>query len=212
MGLSYWDSSSDAGNKYGVHAVRLALGLSFGEQMDPSPKAAAQLRKTGNVDQAYIKKFYDEKRVPRWFRYGAAAYVERYYHDKSVAVGGNPKWVKEWSVQNILGQGGLRPLKQVFEFNLRFDQGQDGAKLISETGLLVAFAIDGKCAPVEEKLKAVQAAIKTVQDTPIPADPKEFKEFEKLDAKNKKSIGEAFKALEAAIVKHEAELRKFAGL
>lgn len=192
LGLAYWDASTDAGNKFGPHAVRNALGLSFGERMDPSPKAAAQLAKTGNADESYIDKFYEEKRVAKWFRYGAAAYAERYYDDKTVATGGDRQWAKKWAVQNILAQGGLRPIKQILEFNLRLDQGADGAKLISEAGLLVAFCIDGTSAPVKEKFKAVQEAIKS--------------------GKDKKAVGEAFKALDAEITKNEAELRKFAGI
>jgi hypothetical protein len=192
LGLAYWDASTDAGNKFGPHAVRHAIGLSFGERMDPSPKAAAQLAKTGNADESYIDKFYEEKRVPKWFRYGAAAYTERYFDDKTVATGGDRQWAKKWAVQNILAQGGLRPIKQILEFGLRLDQGTDGAKLISEAGLLVAFCVDGTCAPVKEKFKVAQEAIKS--------------------GKDKKAVGEAFKALEAEIVKNDAELRKFAGI
>ena len=188
-GVGYWDASSDTGNKWGVHSVRHALGLSFAEALDPSPKTIESVKKTGKFD---LKKFYEEKKFPRWFRYGAAAYVERYYNDTTVGIGGNMHWAKEWSVKNILSQGGLRPLKQLFEFNLRSEAAADATKLINESGLVTAFIVDGKCAAVTEKFKAVQEAIKA--------------------GKDKKATAEAFTALEAEVIKNEAELRKFAGI
>lgn len=188
-GVGYWDASNDNGNRWGVHSVRHAIGLSFAEALDPSPKAIESIKKTQKFDP---KKFYEEKKMPRWFRYGAAAYVERYYNDTTVGIGGNTHWTKDWSVKNILSQGGLRPLKQIFEFNLKTDGGADATKLINESGLVLAFIFDGKCAPVTEKFKAVQDAIKAGVE--------------------KKVMVEHFKALEAEVTKNEAELRKFAGI
>lgn len=192
MGVSYWDASTDLGNKFGVHFVRHALGQSYAEAIDPSSEALAGLRKSKNGGKDYAKKFYAEKRIPPWFRFGAAAYAERYYIDKSVGIGGNPKWTKEWSVQNLLKDGGLRPLKQVFECKVKPTDPVDTRKLINETGLVVGFIMDGNCAPVMEKHKALQAAFKNMRD--------------------RKPIDEAAKALEAEVLKNEAELRKYGGL
>lgn len=193
MGVSYWDSTNDKDDKFGVHNVRHAIGLSYGEALDPSPQAIAYLQKSKSAStNEYVKKFYAEKRVPTWFRFGAAAYVERYYIDKTVGIGGNPKWTREWSVQNLLKTGGLRPLKQVFECKIKTGDPEDTSKLINETGLVMSFILDGNCAPVVEKHKAFQEALKT--------------------AKDRKPIDEAARALEGEIAKHETDLRKFAGL
>lgn len=192
MGVAYWDAAAKDGDKWGVHAVRHAIGQSFGEALDPSPKALETIKKNRRMDQKDIKKYYEEKRVPRWFRYGAAAYVERYFTDTTVGIGGNKQWTREWSVKNILSQGGLRPYKQIFEFGLKSSGGQDATKLINESGLMIAFARDGGCEPVTAQLKAVQAVVKS--------------------GKDKKEVAEAVKLLEAEIAKHDTELRKFAGI
>lgn len=192
MGVSYWDASNEKDDKFGVHNVRHAIGLSYAEALDPSPEAAALFQKSKAVTKEYVKKFRSEKRLPTWFRYGAAAYVERYYLDKTVGIGGNPKWTREWSVQNILKSGGLRPLKQVFECKLKPGDPEDTSKLINETGLIMSFVVDGNCAPVMEKHKAFLGALKT--------------------AKDRKPVDEAARALETEITKHETDLRKFAGL
>jgi len=192
MGVSYWDTTSEALNKWGVHNVRHAIGQSYAEALDPSSDAITAMLKTGRMDNSYAKKFYAEKKIPAWFRYGAAAYVERYYKDTTLGIGGNPTWTKEWSVANLLKAGGLRPLKQVFECKIKPTDAVDTSKLINETGLVMAFIVDGNCAPVVEKHKALQAAFKNMKD--------------------RKTIDEANKALEAEVIKHEVELRKFGGL
>lgn len=189
MGVSYWDASTDEGSKRGVHNVRHALGQSYAEALDPSPEALAMYKKNSRIDNAFAKKFYSEKRIPTWFRYGAATYVERYYVEQGVK---NPTWTKTWSLENLLRAGGLRPLKQVLECRVKPGDPADVGKLFNETGLVVAFMMDGNCAPVVEKHKAFQEALKT--------------------AKDRKPIDEAAKVLEAEILKNETELRKFAGL
>jgi hypothetical protein len=192
MGVSYWDATTDAGNKFGVHNIRHAIGQSYAEAIDPSTDALASLRKSKNGGKDHAKKFYAEKRIPTWFRFGAAAYVERYYKDTTLGIGGNPKWTKEWSIQNLLKDGGLRPLKQVLECKIKPSDPVDTRKLINETGLVMGFIMDGGCAPVIEKHKALQEAFKNM--------------------KERKPIEEAAKALEAEIIKNEAELRKYGGL
>jgi hypothetical protein len=191
-GVGYWDASTKDGPRWGVHSVRHALGQSFGEALDLSPKTIERTKKTRMTSDQFWESFYDEKRVPRWFRYGAAAYAERYYRDNTVGIGGDPLWARKWSIQNIVTRGGLRPLKQLFEFKLTVDGGPDSTKLINEAGLVVAFALDGENAAVGDKLKKLQEAI--------------------AGGKDKKTVGEAGKALEAELIKQEAELKKFAGL
>lgn len=192
MGVTFWDESSKEGSQWGIQHVRHAIGQSFAEAIDPSTKALEIFKKTPKGDNNFGKKFYDEKRIPRWYRYGAASYVERYYNDSTVGIGGNPQWAKKWSVEQLLKAGGLRPLKQVLEFNLHPADPTDTARLINEAGLVMAFVVDGKCAPLMEKHKAFQEAFKA--------------------GKDKKELAEVSKAFEAEIVKNEVDLRKFAGL
>jgi hypothetical protein len=192
MGVTFWDDSTKDDAQWGVQHVRNALGLSFAETLDPSPVAVAALQKTGRMEKSYTKKFEEEKRLPAWYRYGAAAYVERWYSDTTVAAGGNMKWAKEWSLKMLLKAGGLRPLKQVLACNLHPKDPDDTAKMINETGLVMAFVVDGNCAPVIEKHKAFRAAFQA--------------------GKTGKELNETITALNAEIIKNEADLRKFAGL
>ena len=186
-GVAYWDGSSDAGNRFGEMFVRHAAAQSFAEALDQSPKAVAKLTK-GEGAESYPEAFWAEKQIPAWFRYGAATYVERYFLDLTVAVGGNSAWRREWSVTNITGKGGLDPLDRIFKFEIDVDNPNSG-KLINEAGLLVAFALDGKCVEVQAKLGALKDAIK-----------------------NNKDISKAGLALAEEIKKNEAKLRTFAAL
>lgn len=191
LGVGYWDAATKDGPKWGVHSVRHALGLSFAEALDPSQKTLDKHRKTPMRGEAFWDAFYAEKRIPAWFSYGAAAYAERYYRDNNVGIGGDPLWTRKWSAGNIRDRGGLRPLKQILEFDLTVDGGADSEKLINEAGLVVAFLLDGGNAAIAPKLGAFQEAIRS--------------------GKDRKGVGEAAKALEAEIMKQEAELKKFAG-
>lgn len=187
VGVGYWDTSTKDGNSWGVHSVRHALGQSFAEALDPSPKTIAKDAKTP-LKNGFWPAFYDEKSIPKWFRYGAAAYAERYFREDGVK---EPLWARKWSIGSIQAHGGLRQLEQVLDFNLTSEGDKDSAKLINEAGLVVAFLLDGGNA-------AVGGALKKFQDA--------------LASKDKRAVGDAAKLLEADILKHEADLKKFAGL
>jgi hypothetical protein len=189
-GVSYWDASSEDGNRWGPHAARSALGLAYVDAIDPSPKTMEKVRKTKSFPKEAVKEYYDEKRLPEWFRVGAATYAERYFNDMTAAQG-KADWARKWSVENIVAKGGLRPLKQLVEKQVSFDLADVG-KLMNEMGLVIAFAVDGKCAPVTEKLKALQETLKT--------------------DKEKKDVAAAASALAEEVMKHETDLRKFAGI
>ena len=189
MGVSYWDASTENGNRFAIHSVRHALGQSFADAIDPSPKALEKARETQEFDP---KAFWEEKKLPAWLRWGASAYAERYFVDTLVGVGGNSKWAREWSVSNIVGRGGLRSLKDVFECDVTNEGGPDSQKLINEVGLVMAFIMDGECEPVKAKYKTLQEAI--------------------LEGKEARAITLAANAVQAEVEKHEAELRKFAGI
>jgi len=187
MGVCYWDSQAPNGDLFGVHAARLAVGLSYVDAIDPSPKA---IRKgsSGGPDPEYYEAFLEEKQLPAWLRYGGAVYAERYFRDTRPHAVDDPWWPRTWSLDNLRQRGGLRPIPEVFAFPLDPDDRDGGLKLLLEAGLLVAFVLDGDCAPVttaHAKLKKglVAGRVKAAQ----------------------------VKALQAALLAHEAELRAFAG-
>lgn len=188
-GVGYWDHRTSDGASFGRLFARHAAGQSFGEAVDPSPKTIGKMTSSDRqISAEDFEAFYGEKKVPFWFRYGAASYVERYYVDSFVGQGGDPHWARKWAVDNILRRGGLDSFDKIFEMAL--DPGDpESEKLISQAGLLVAFTVDGECKPVIEKHGAVKAALKSG-----------------------KGVEKAFEALEKAIVQNEDALRMFANL
>ena len=188
-GVGYWDASTENGNLFGVHQARHAAALSLVEAADPSPGALDGIRKKKEPDNAYAQKFWDEKKLPEWFRSGTASYADRYFVDQFVGRGGDPHWARKWSIQNLMSRGGLRPLKQIFDTFLDVNQADDSKKSLIECGLVVSFIIDGKCPPVAEKHGALKRALKTGE-----------------------GIEKAFKNLQNEVTKNEKALREFAGI
>jgi hypothetical protein len=115
--------------------------------------------------------------------------VERYIVDQFINAGGDAYWMKKWALQNIANKGGVDPIDDILSMGLTLDDVQKSEKLINEAGLLMSFIIDGKCAPLIDKHSALKDALKRGKD-----------------------IKAAFKALEDALRKNEAELRKYAGM
>jgi hypothetical protein len=185
-GVAYWDASTEGGNKFGEMFARHAAAQSIAEALDPSPESMQNWKKgrSSSPDD-----FWAEKSMPKWFRYGVAAYVERYMPDSLVEVGGDPDWRRTWSVSNIARAGGLDALDEIFEFDVTVDN-RNSAKLINEVGLLVAFMLDGKCPPVINKHGALKAALKEGK----PA-----------------GVAKAAENLVKEIKDNEAKLRAFAG-
>lgn len=187
-GIGYWDASNERDDKYGPHSLRHAAAQSFLEGLDPSPKAIQRTQR--NRGQAPdLKAFYAEKRFPEWFRYGAASYAERYFIDTTVATDGNSKWAREWSIQNIVGGGGLRPISQILSKELDPSDPADASKLMNERGLLVAFMVDGGFPPLAEAHGELKMKIRKGEDL--------------------KSV---FAKIQKLLVDNEQQLRKFANL
>ena len=185
-GVGYWDASTDNGNAYGIHSARHAASLSLVEAIDLSPKALESARKR-KLEGWDAEDFWEEKKLPMWFRYGAASYAGRYFIDQFVARGGNPNWAREWSVQNLLSRGGLQDLGDAFRGELDVDKNEESTKLLNEWGLIVAFILDGKNPAATEGLGAVKHALKTGE-----------------------GLSEAFSKLEKIVIKNEQKLREFA--
>jgi hypothetical protein len=186
-GASFWNPTRENGDSFGVHDARMAFGLSFADVMDPSTEAIEKLQKKG-YRADFVESFYAEKDIPAWFSWGAACYGARYYEDSSVARGGNPWWVREWSIDNLKRQGGLNFLRPVFDIELD-PQNRKTGTLINGAGLVMSFIIDGGCqevivahAKLKQSLRAGKASKKL------------------------------FDSLRKAVEDHETDLRTFAGL
>ena len=162
MGVSYWDRSSESGASFGRLGVRSALGMSFAEALDPSPKTTGKVLKSGKLDNRYAESFYGEKQIPLVLRYGGAVYVQRFFLDRSAERGADKDWAKKWSMSNVERQDGLDSLKTLLNFEIRVDSpeyAKASTRLITQSGLLVAFIMRGQCEPVVEAHKAWQAAL-----------------------------------------------------
>lgn len=183
-GIAYWDESSDVGERFGAHALRHAASQSLLEALDPSPEHLASTlgsRRRGFDAEA----FYAEKRFPEWFRYGAAVYVERYFIDATVPHDGNPFWTREWSVQNIVSRGGMRPVPEIFSEPLDGGEAVDAGKLLNERGLVVAFMVDGEVPALQEAHAELRAKIQAGEDLE-----KAFARIEQLVAQNEQRLRE----------------------
>ncbi len=186
-GASFWDTTAPNGDLYGVHAARMAFGLSFSDAMDPSKEAVATLQKKGYRSD-YVSKFYKEKTVPAWFSWGAASYGSRYFEDNSVKRNGDPWWTRKWAVDNLKKQGGLTFLGPIFDMELSPSNRSLGTQ-VSAAGLLVSFIVDGGCSEVTAIHGELKAALR--------------------EGKKTKDL---FGKLQDSIENHEDELRAFAGL
>jgi hypothetical protein len=116
-GVCYFDASNDDGWRYGRTFARHAAGQSFGEALDPSVETLASTKKW--KDGEFQEAFWAEKKLPQWFRYGGAAYVERYFVDPTAA---DPKAMLKWAVQNIANKGGLDQLKKIYGLEFGGDE------------------------------------------------------------------------------------------
>lgn len=188
IGVGYWDAYVPNGDSYGVHSARLAVGLSFVEALDPSPKAV-KAALAGGPKADYYAAYQAEKLLPAWLRYGGAVYAERYFNDASVGEGGDRWWARKWSIENIARMGGLDDLDTVFAFQLDADKRDASRKLLNEAGLIVAFLVDSECAPVRAAHEDFKRALLAGRVTP-----------------------KVIAAMVDAVKAHQAELKAFAGL
>ena len=88
-------------------------------------------------------------------------YAERYFYDTTVGQDGDPWWARKWSLENLLALGGMRSMDAILAFQLDPEDRSDGLKLMIEAGLIVAFMVDGECAPVAEKHAELKQALVT---------------------------------------------------
>jgi hypothetical protein len=185
-GVGWWDKSDQTFAPFGQYSVRHAAAHSFIEAVDPSWNAVSSIIAAGAQANS-LDAFWAEKRVPKWLRYGAAAYVERFFVNDQPGDGEDPLAVRNWALSNLRDKGGLRTLERLFEFNLDPNDIAGSTQLIHEAGLVVAFMLDGECKPVIDAHQKLKARLKAGGDTK-----------------------EAVEDLQTALIKNEKKIRKFA--
>lgn len=161
-GASYWGNGTEADLLFGRHYSRHAAGLAFVEAIDPSPKFESKVQRNLKTLERGVDKFYEEKRIAPVLRWGAAAYVERFFADRRVADGGDVYWTRKWAWKNILDKGGLEPLASILDFELVLGDPSAStmtSNLIAQAGLLVAFILSGEVQPVSEAHQAWREAL-----------------------------------------------------
>lgn len=160
MGVCLWDPLAPNGDLFGIHAARLALGLSYVEALDPSPKAVRKAASSG-PGADFVAAWEAEKLLPAWLRWGGAVYAERFFHDPTVGTEGDPWWARKWSRDSLAQRGGLRALAEVLACRIDPEDRDDGLRRLLEVGHVVSFVVDGDCAPVRaahEELARLLAA------------------------------------------------------
>ena len=194
-GVCFWDRKDEKLKGWGPYWVRWASAQSFIDAIDPSWTTVAErfgaVAGGGNVPPA--APFWAEKKIPRWLRYGAASYVERYAKDPEAAEGADPWGLRQFAFGEIKKAGGMRKIEEVFAFALDLNKADDSTRLYHEAGLVVSFLLDGAKGDkkLAEKLQAFQTALKSG---------------------SKKDATAAADALQKELFANEPNIRKFAGL
>ncbi len=181
QGVGYWDVSDAAVAPFGAFAVRHAAGLSYAEAIDPSLDSISRFVETP-TSQPSAEAFWAEKKIPRWLRYGGAAYVERYMPDPTAAAGEEGR-TRRWAIENLKRGGDIPAFDQIFAFQIDFADPDGSGRLISAAGLVTAFILDGKCKDVEEKHQAFKAALESGVEVP-----KTVQELQEGLIKNEKDL------------------------
>ena len=194
-GVSYWERKDEKAGSWGPLWVRWAAAQSFCDAIDPSWGAIGERIAGGGAteDAAFIASFWGEKKIPRWFRYGAASYVERFAKDPTVPESGDAWGLRTFAFGEVKKTGGLRKLEDVFAFGLNINDIPNSTRLYHEAGLVVSYLLDGSGG--DKGLAEKHEAFKTALASGKAADAKA-----------------AATALQAEILKHDADIRKFAGL
>jgi hypothetical protein len=159
-GVGCWDNSTDAGRRFGRLAARHAAGQAFAQGVEPSPKAVKKASKKPGRGMD-LDAFYAEKTLPQWYRFGASTFVERYFVDSLVPSDGNPHWAKAWSVSNLMEKGGLIPLPRFFESSLDVSDDYQAGRWINQSGLVMAFILDGGVTAVDDAHAQLLEALAT---------------------------------------------------
>ena len=191
-GVSYWERKDAKASMWGPYWVRWAAAQSFIDAIDRSWNAVGE-RITSQATDETSANFWGEKKIPRWLRYGAASYVERFLKNPEAAKGSDPWNLRAFAFAEIKKGGGLRKLDDVFAFALDLKDIPGSTRLYNEAGLLVSFLLDG--APANKELASKHQAFVSA-----------------LKSGSKADVAAAAGALQKELAKSEKDIRKFAGL
>jgi len=194
-GVSYWDRKDPKLAVWGPYWVRWAAAQSFVDAIDRSWIAVSErIAAAGGGDlAAYATAFWKEKKIPRWLRYGAASYAERFLKNPEAAEGADPWTLRSFAFAELKKAGGMRKLDDVFAFGLTLNDVPGSGRYYNEAGLLVSFILDG--AAGQKDVTAAHEAFKTALKSGTRAD-----------------VATSVTALQKALVKNEREIKKYAGL
>lgn len=198
-GVSYWDRKDEKLNPWGPFWLRWAAAQSYCEAIDPSwlaiSEAIAAAASGGGPGQS---NFWGEKKIPRWMRYGAASYAERFLKDPNLQAGGDPWALREFAFAELKKGGNLHKIEDIFAFTLSLEDIEGSSRLYHEAGLVVSFLLDGSDG--DKKIQEKHAAFKVALANSLSgkAKPKEL-----LDA---------VEGLQKELAKNEKDIKKFAGL
>jgi hypothetical protein len=157
QGVCFWDVNDEKLTNWGQYAVRHAAAHSYMEAIDPSWDTISQA--FVNPENLQIATFWNEKKIPRWLRYGIASYCERYSRDPSAQSGADPWAFRAWSVQNLRAGGPLDELPVIFAMNLDAADAVGSIRRIHEAGLIVSYILDGDNAALKGAHEAFKAAL-----------------------------------------------------
>ena len=197
-GVSYWDMKDEKLKAWGPFWSRWATVQSFCESIDPSWLAISEAIAAGpGGGGGGQNPFWAEKKIPRWLRYGAASYAERFMKDPTVTSGGNPWQMREDSCKQLGAKGNLHKIEDIFAFGLSLDDQESSSRLYHEAGLVVSFLLDGSDSDkkLHDKHNAFKAALAKYAGKP-----------------KDKDFTEIVEALEKELAKNEKDIKKFAEL
>jgi hypothetical protein len=198
-GVSYWDQKDEKLKAWGPFWTRWATVQSYCEAIDPSWLAISEsIAAAGGAGGGGQNTFWAEKKIPRWMRYGAASYAERFMKSPNVGDGGNIWELREFAFDELKKGGNLHKMEDIFAFNLSLDDLEGSSRLYHEAGLVVSFLLDGSDS--DKKLREKHSAFKAALG-------------DALAKKGKpKDMAEATEALQKELEKNERDIKKFAGL
>jgi len=193
-GVSFWDRNDANLKGWGPGWLRWAAAQSYVDAIDPSWLAiAATIGGGANGGAPNAGPFWGEKKVPRWLRYGAASYAERFMKNPEATETSDPWDLRTFALGVLKAGGGLGKLDDVFAFKIDPTKPEEAAHLYQEAGLLVSFLLDG--AADNKELVAAHAAFTAA-----------------MKKGNKADVTAAAEALQKALAMSEPDIRKFAGL